>query len=73
MYWNKILSAKEMEIIIGVGAAIVSIFIIVLTIFIKLIIVAAPILLVFILIKLIINQLIKDYNEVDKRDGQDNS
>ena len=73
MYWNKILSAKEMEIIIGVGAAIVSIFIIVLTISIKLIIVAAPILLVFILIKLIINQLIKDYNEVDKRNGQDNS
>lgn len=67
MYWNKILSAKEMEIIIGVGAAIVSIFIIVLTIFIKLIIVAAPILLVFILIKLIINQLIKDYNEVDNK------
>lgn len=62
-----------MEIIIGVGAAIVLIFIIVLTIFIKLIIVAAPILLVFILIKLIINQLIKDYNEVDKRHGQDNS
>ena len=62
-----------MEIIIGVGAAIVSIFISVLTISIKLIIVAAPILLVFILIKLIINQLIKDYNEVDKRDGQDNS
>ena len=62
-----------MGIIIGVGAAIVSIFIIVLTIFIKLIIVAAPILLVFILIKLIINQLIKDYNEVNKRDGQDNS
>lgn len=67
MYWNKILSAKEMEIIIGVGAAIVSIFIIVLTVFIKLIIVAAPILLVFILIKLIINQLIKDYNEVDNK------
>lgn len=62
-----------MEILIGVGAAVVSIFIIVLTIFIKLIIVAAPILLVFILIKLIINQLIKDYNEVDKRDGQNNS
>lgn len=56
-----------MEIIIGVGAAIVSIFIIVLTVFIKLIIVAAPILLVFILIKLIINQLIKDYNEVDNK------
>lgn len=56
-----------MEIIIGVGAAIISIFIIVLTISIKLIIVAAPILLVFILIKLIINQLIKDYNEVDNK------